>query len=87
MYKDIGADGLKPGHTEEAGYSLLGSVKRGDRRVIVVLSGLPSMKARAQESRTAYRVGVSRVQQLQLFTAGAKVEDADVWLGAQARCR
>ena len=50
LYKDLGADGLKTGHTEEAGYSLVGSAKRGDRRVLVVLSGLPSSKARAQES-------------------------------------
>src|SRR5438094_4212356 len=50
LYKDLGADGLKTGHTDEAGYSLLGSAMRDKRRVIVVLSGLPSMKARAQES-------------------------------------
>ena len=50
LYKELGADGLKTGHTDEAGYSLVGSAKRGDRRVIVVLSGLPSAKARAQES-------------------------------------
>jgi len=50
LYKDMGADGLKTGHTEESGYSELGSAVRGNRRVIMVLSGLPTMKARAQES-------------------------------------
>src|SRR5712671_3932059 len=50
IYRDIGADGLKTGHTEEAGYSLLASVHRDKRRIIMVLGGLPTMKARAQES-------------------------------------
>src|SRR5215471_21489758 len=39
LYKGVGADGLKTGHTEEAGYSLTASVKREDRRIIVVLGG------------------------------------------------
>src|ERR1700730_19060954 len=50
IYRDIGADGLKTGHTEEAGYSLLASVHRDKRRIIMVLGGLPSMESRAQES-------------------------------------
>ena len=45
-----GADGLKTGHTEEAGYSLTGSVMRDERRIIIVLGGLPTMKSRAEES-------------------------------------
>ncbi len=48
----IGADGLKTGHTEEAGYGLVGSAKQGDRRVVFVLSGLESAAARAQESES-----------------------------------
>ena len=50
LYKNVGADGLKTGHTEEAGYSLTASVARDNRRIILVISGLPTMKARAQES-------------------------------------
>ena len=46
----IGADGLKTGHTEEAGYGLVGSAVQDGRRVIFVLSGLGSEKARAEES-------------------------------------
>jgi len=64
LYKGVGADGLKTGHTEEAGYSLTASVKREDRRIILVLGGLPTMKARPGE-READRVGVPRVQRLQ----------------------
>ncbi len=46
----IGADGLKTGHTSEAGYGLVGSAKNGDRRVIFAITGLDSERARAEES-------------------------------------
>ena len=46
----IGADGLKTGHTEEAGYGLVGSAMQGDRRVTFVISGLDSAEARAREA-------------------------------------
>jgi len=85
LYKDLGADGLKTGHTDEAGYSLLGSAKRGDRRVIVVLSGLPSMKARAQESERLIDWAFREFNNYQLFAAGDKVDDAEVWLGSEAK--
>ena len=85
LYKDVGADGLKTGHTEEAGYSLLASVKRGDRRIVVVLSGLPSMKARAQEAERLTEWAFREDNNYKLFTAGAKIEDAEVWLGEQAK--
>jgi D-alanyl-D-alanine carboxypeptidase (penicillin-binding protein 5/6) len=83
LYKDLGADGLKTGHTEEAGYSLVGSAKRGDRRVLVVLSGLPSAKARAQESERLIEWAFREYNTVPLFTAGATVDQARVWLGEQ----
>ena len=70
-YKDVGADGLKTGHTEEAGYSLTASVKRGDRRIILVLSGLPTMKARGAGKRAADRMGLPRIQRLHACSAPA----------------
>jgi D-alanyl-D-alanine carboxypeptidase (penicillin-binding protein 5/6) len=85
LYKDLGADGLKTGHTEEAGYSLLASVKRGDRRIVLVLSGLPSMKSRAQEAERLTEWAFREYNNYKLFTAGAKIEDAEVWLGAQTK--
>jgi serine-type D-Ala-D-Ala carboxypeptidase (penicillin-binding protein 5/6) len=85
LYKDNGADGLKTGHTEEAGYSLVGSIKRGDRRIVLVLSGLPSMKARAQEAERLTEWAFREYNNYKLFTAGAKIEDAEVWLGEQAK--
>jgi D-alanyl-D-alanine carboxypeptidase (penicillin-binding protein 5/6) len=85
LYKEIGADGLKTGHTDEAGYSLLASVKRDKRRVVLVLSGLPSMKARATESERLIEWGFREYNDYQLFAAGDKVDDAEVWLGAEPK--
>lgn len=85
LYKDLGADGLKTGHTEEAGYSLVASAVRGDRRVILVLGGLPTMKARAQESERLIEWAFREYNDYKLFSAGDKVDDADVWLGAESK--
>jgi len=85
LYKGMGADGLKTGHTEEAGYSLTASVKREDRRVILVLGGLPTMKARAQESERLIDWAFREFNDYRLFAAGVKVDEAEVWLGSEAK--
>jgi len=85
LYKGVGADGLKTGHTEEAGYSLTASVKREDRRVILVLGGLPTMKARAQESERLIDWAFREFNDYRLFAAGVKVDEAEVWLGSEAK--
>jgi len=85
IYRDIGADGLKTGHTEEAGYSLLASVHRDKRRIIMVLGGLPTMKARAQESERLIEWAFREFNDYQLFSAGDKVDDAELWLGTEAK--
>jgi D-alanyl-D-alanine carboxypeptidase (penicillin-binding protein 5/6) len=85
LYKDLGADGLKTGHTDEAGYSLIGSLHRGDRRIIMVLSGMPTMKARAEESERLAEWAFREYNDYKLFGAGDKVDDAQVWLGEQPK--
>ncbi|HTV46088.1 MAG TPA: D-alanyl-D-alanine carboxypeptidase family protein [Stellaceae bacterium] len=85
LYDEDGADGLKTGHTEEAGYSVTGSIKRGDRRIIIVLGGLPTMRARAEESRRLVDWAFREFDDYRLFTAGETVDDAPVWLGAAPR--
>ena len=85
LYKGVGADGLKTGHTEEAGYSLTASVKREDRRIIVVLGGLPTMKARAQESERLIDWAFREFNDYKLFVTGNKVEDVEVWLGSDPK--
>ncbi|HEV7995420.1 MAG TPA: D-alanyl-D-alanine carboxypeptidase family protein [Stellaceae bacterium] len=85
LYENDGADGLKTGHTKESGFSVTGSVKRGDRRIVIVLGGLPSMRARAQESERLVDWAFRDFNDYRLFSAGETVEDAPVWLGAAAR--
>ena len=85
LYKNVGADGLKTGHTEEAGYSLTASVARENRRIILVLNGLPTMKARAQESERLIEWAFREFNDYRLFAAGDKVDDGEVWLGAEPK--
>ncbi len=82
LYKNIGADGLKTGHTREAGYGLTASAKQGDRRLILVVTGLPSMQARAEESERLMDYGFRTFENVTLVRAGETVETAQVWLGA-----
>ncbi len=77
------ADGLKTGHTEEAGYGLVASSIRGGRRIILVLNGLPSMHARGEESERLLEWAFREFEDVTLFTAGDVVEQAPVWLGAE----
>jgi D-alanyl-D-alanine carboxypeptidase (penicillin-binding protein 5/6) len=81
LYAAVGGDGLKTGHTEEAGYGLLGSAKRGDRRLIMVVAGLESMKQRAEESVRFIEWGFRNFNSFRLFKAGETIDEIPVWLG------
>ena len=85
LYKDIGADGLKTGHTEAAGYGLTASVKRGDRRLILVVNGLKSMNERSREAERLMEIAFREYETYKLFSAGTVVDEADVWLGNKAK--
>jgi D-alanyl-D-alanine carboxypeptidase (penicillin-binding protein 5/6) len=79
----IGADGLKTGHTQEAGYGLVGSAKQGDRRVVFVLSGLETEPARARESEAVANWAFRNFAQTTLGSTGTKIADAQVSIGAE----
>ncbi|HEY9568402.1 MAG TPA: D-alanyl-D-alanine carboxypeptidase family protein [Thalassobaculum sp.] len=83
LYKNMGADGLKTGHTEVAGYGLTASAKRGDRRLILVVNGLDSVRARSDESERLLEWGFREFENLTLARKGEPVESAEVWLGDQ----
>jgi D-alanyl-D-alanine carboxypeptidase (penicillin-binding protein 5/6) len=85
LYKDMGADGLKTGHTDEAGYCLTASALRDNRRIIMVLAGLPTMKARATESERLIEWAFREFGGYALYKPGDTVDEAEVWLGASAR--
>jgi D-alanyl-D-alanine carboxypeptidase (penicillin-binding protein 5/6) len=82
LYKDIGADGLKTGHTAESGYGLTATAVRNGRRLVLVVSGLPSNKSRARESARLMEWGFREFDNYTLFKAGETVTEADVWLGS-----
>lgn len=84
LYRNLGVDGLKTGHTEAAGYGLATSALRLGRRLILVLNGLPSKKARAMESERLIDWGYREFKIYELFKSGDKVTDAKVWLGTSA---
>jgi len=77
----IGADGLKTGHTQEAGYGLVGSAKQGDRRIIFVITGLRSPEQRAEESAKIVNWAFRQFAQKDLLDAGTRIAEADVWMG------
>lgn len=83
IYGYVGADGMKTGHTSEAGYGLTGTAKQGDRRLIVVVNGLKSSKDRASESARILDWGFREFNNYALFKAGDTVEIAPVWLGTK----
>ena len=80
---DIGADGLKTGHTQEAGYGLVGSAQQGDRRVIFVLSGLESTARRAEEAEAVVNWSFRNFVEREVATAETPIAQAKVWMGAQ----
>ena len=81
LYKDESADGLKTGHTEESGYGLVGSSKRGNQRIILVLNGMKSKNERAQESRRLMDFMFREFKQYELFNDNEVVDEANIWLG------
>ena len=81
LYKNIGADGLKTGHTEAAGYGLTASTVRDGRRLILVLNGLGSAGERSREAERLIEYGYREFTNYSLFEAGETIVEADVWLG------
>ena len=80
-----GADGLKTGHTEEAGYGLVGSAEQNGRRIIFVLTGLPSMEARRTESERVANWAFRQFSLQSVAEAGNRIAEAEVWMGAVPR--
>ena len=78
----IGADGLKTGHTQEAGYGLVGSAKQDGRRIIFVLSGLESQEDRAQEAESIVKWAFRQFITEKFAISGSEVGKAKVWNGS-----
>lgn len=83
LYSMNGADGLKTGHTNESGYGLIGSVKKNNRRVSIVINGLNSKKKRTFESKRLFNIVFRETALLSLFNDKKSLARANIWLGKQ----
>ncbi|MEO1000842.1 MAG: D-alanyl-D-alanine carboxypeptidase family protein [Pseudomonadota bacterium] len=81
----IGADGLKTGHTQEAGFGLVGSAIRDGRRVTFMITGLETAQERATEAERIVNWAFREFETRALYAAGETVAEAEVWLGAEDR--
>jgi len=81
LYRDMGADGIKTGHTEDGGYGLMASGEDAGRRVILVINGLKDETARARESARLMEWGLRGFKNHKLFSKGETVETAEVAMG------
>jgi D-alanyl-D-alanine carboxypeptidase (penicillin-binding protein 5/6) len=81
--KIAGADGLKTGHTDEAGYGFTGSAEQNGRRLVMVVAGLDSFNQRISESVRLMEWGFNAWTAKPLFKAGAEVGKAKVQLGSE----
>jgi D-alanyl-D-alanine carboxypeptidase (penicillin-binding protein 5/6) len=81
LFTDPTVDGLKTGHTEDAGYCLVASSKRGNMRLISVVMGSKSMQARADQTRALFSWGFANYESALLQNAGSVLATPKVWFG------
>lgn len=85
LWQDASVDGLKTGHTEAAGYCLVASAQRDGMRLISVLMGAKSERARARQSRSLLAYGFRFFETHRLYQAGKPIRDVRVWKGEDER--
>ncbi len=79
----LGVDGLKTGHTAEAGYGLVGSAMQNGQRILFMVGGFASEAERAAETKAVVQWAFGAFDVVRFFDAGETVAVADVWLGAE----
>ncbi len=87
LWRDDSVDGLKTGHTEDAGYCLVASAKRDDMRIISVVLGTSSTKARTDGTQALLNYGFRFFETRLLFKAGEEISTARVWKSANEYSR
>ena len=83
LWRDSSVDGLKTGHTEAAGYCLASSAEKDDMRLISVILGTKSDKARTRNSQTLLNYGFRFFESNRLYQAKESLKSAKVWYGEQ----
>ncbi len=81
LYSMTGADGLKTGHTDEAGFCLTASALKGGRRLISAMSGMQSNRERSEEAERLMSYGFREFDNYQVLTANEPLADVSVWYG------
>ena len=81
LYKNLGSDGLKTGHTNQSGYGLVGSAIRNGRRVIIVINGLKNSKERSNEAERLIDWSFREFKNYEIFKGEEVVFEMPVWLG------
>lgn len=81
LFTDLNSDGLKTGHTSLGGYGLVATVKKNDRRLILVLNGLNSSKDRAKEAQRLLKIGFNQFEILKIAEANKNLKTLNVWGG------
>jgi D-alanyl-D-alanine carboxypeptidase (penicillin-binding protein 5/6) len=83
LWTDPYVDGVKTGHTDAAGWCLVASAKRGERRLLTVVLGAGSDSGRASESQKLLNWGFQAFDTVQLYQSGKSVATVRVWKGAE----
>ncbi len=83
LYRNIGVDGLKTGHTEDGGYGITASAVEDGRRIILVVNGLATEKERIEEAERLLHHGFRDFTTVKLYKAGDPIEKAEVWMGTE----
>ena len=87
LWLDPNVDGMKTGYTENAGFCLIASAKRGTRRLLSVVLGASSDNGRAQESQKLLNYGFQFYDSVKLYDKGQAVSTLEVWKGAESRLK
>ena len=87
LFNNLRADGLKTGRTSLGGYGLVASVKKNDRRLILILNGLKFNKDRTKESERIINIGLNQYKNINLFEKNQVVSSLNVWGGKKKKFR
>lgn len=81
LWRDPTVDGIKTGHTDEAGFCLVSSAERNGTRLIAVIMGAPTDSARAEDSQRLLNYGFRFFESHKLYAANSVLNKARVWQG------
>lgn len=87
LWLDPNVDGMKTGHTESAGYCLIASARRGERRLVSVLVGATSERLRAEESQKLLNFGFQAYEAFRLYPKDQEISQLAVWKGSEHTLR